>query len=71
MEVTRAVLEEMLASEKMKKIYLNREVKALLDVAIPSVHVKNVVRNQTLLTGKGVNIAFLDTGFLSASGFER
>ncbi|GHH99614.1 S8 family peptidase [Neobacillus kokaensis] len=46
----------------IKKVYLNREVRALLDVAVPSANAKNVVSNRTKLTGKGVTIAVVDTG---------
>jgi len=46
----------------IKRIHLNSEVRALLDVAVPSANAKNVVRNNTVLTGKGVKIAIIDTG---------
>lgn len=46
----------------VRKVYLNREVRALLDVALPSANAKNVIRNRTVLTGKGVTIAVVDTG---------
>ncbi|PWU67767.1 S8 family peptidase [Gracilibacillus dipsosauri] len=46
----------------VKKVYKNREVHALLDVAVESANAKQVVRNNTMLTGKGTKIAILDTG---------
>ncbi|MFC4558324.1 S8 family peptidase [Virgibacillus kekensis] len=62
-DITPAALESILSDCKhVRKIFLNREVKALLDVAVPSVNAKNVVREGLELTGKGVNIAVIDTG---------
>jgi serine protease AprX len=62
-DITPSVLEGMLEScSHIKKVYLNRKVKALLDVAVPSANAKNVVRNGTTLTGEGVTIAVIDTG---------
>lgn len=62
-EVTPVGLEEVLSNcNHIKKVYLNREVKALLDVAVPAANAENVVRNNTTLTGKGVTIAIVDTG---------
>lgn len=46
----------------IKKIHLDREVKALLDVATPSIRAEGLVKNNTILTGKGINIAIIDTG---------
>lgn len=46
----------------IKRVYLNREVKALLNVAVPSAKAHQVVRNDINLTGKGVKIAIVDTG---------
>lgn len=43
-------------------MYLNREVKALLDTATEASHAKEVVRNGQTLTGKGVTVAVVDTG---------
>ncbi|MDR7001208.1 S8 family peptidase [Neobacillus niacini] len=65
-DVTPNGLEAILSGcEHIHKIYLNREVKALLDVAIPSAGAKKVVRNNQVLTGKGVTIAIVDTGIYS------
>jgi serine protease AprX len=65
-DVTPNSLEDMLSSCKhIRRIYLNREVKALLNVAVPSANAKNVVRNNTTLTGNGVTIAIVDTGIYS------
>lgn len=62
-EVTPKGLEEILSScKEIKKIFLNREVQALLNVAVPSASAKNIMRNNTILTGKGVTIAVVDTG---------
>ncbi|WP_223594317.1 S8 family peptidase [Neobacillus bataviensis] len=61
--VTPKGLEEMLSScNHIKKIYLNKEVNALLDVAVPSANAHNVIRNNTKLTGQGITIAIVDTG---------
>ncbi|MCY8233773.1 S8 family peptidase [Priestia endophytica] len=62
-EISPLALEEILNScTCIKRVYLNREVQALLDVAVPSVNAKNVVRNETTLTGEGVTVAVIDTG---------
>lgn len=62
-DITPSVLEEVLSRcGHIRKIYLNREVKALLDTAVISANAKNVVRNGTELTGKGVTVAVIDTG---------
>nr|WP_263323605.1 S8 family peptidase [Neobacillus sp. Marseille-Q6967] len=61
--VTPMGLEEMLTScNHIRKVYLNSEVQALLDVAVPSANAKDLVRNNTVLTGSGVTIAVIDTG---------
>ncbi|WP_100398921.1 S8 family peptidase [Bacillus sp. FJAT-44742] len=46
----------------VKKVYLNREVKAFLDTAIPAANAGSVTRDEIALTGKGVTIAIIDTG---------
>lgn len=46
----------------IRKVYLNREVKALLDTAAEASHAKEVVRSGQTLTGKGVTVAVVDTG---------
>ncbi|MFE1245856.1 S8 family peptidase [Fictibacillus sp. NPDC058756] len=62
-DITPSILEEVLTScSHVKKIYLNREVKTLLDVALPTAKAKNVIRNGTALTGEGITIAIIDTG---------
>jgi serine protease AprX len=62
-DITPTVLADVLSScNHIKKIYLNSEVKALLDTAVPSANAKNIVRNGTKLTGKGVTVAIIDTG---------
>ncbi|WP_088102057.1 S8 family serine peptidase [Halalkalibacter urbisdiaboli] len=61
--ITPSVLEELLTNcQHIKKMYLNREVTALLDTAVQSANAKNVVRNGTELTGEGVTVAVIDTG---------
>ncbi|GAA0335148.1 serine protease AprX [Bacillus carboniphilus] len=61
--VTPAGLDEILNNCKsVKKIYLNREVKALLDTAVGSANARSIVRNNTTLTGKNVTVAVIDTG---------
>lgn len=62
-EVTPEGLQNILSTcSHIRKIYLNKEVKALLNVAVPSSHAKNVVRAGKTLTGKGITIAVIDTG---------
>ncbi|UCZ53946.1 S8 family peptidase [Bacillus shivajii] len=62
-DVTPHAMKEMLNKcSSIKKVYLNREVKALLDTAVPASHAENVVRNDTVLTGSGVTVAVIDTG---------
>jgi serine protease AprX len=62
-DVTPNGLEEILGTcSHVRKVYLNREVRALLDVAVPAAKANNVVRNNTVLTGEGVTIAVIDTG---------
>ncbi|ADU92702.1 S8 family serine peptidase [Geobacillus sp. Y412MC52] len=60
--VTPAALEQLLEHPKVKKVYLNRQVKALLNNAVPSANAKHVAVNGTELSGKGVTIAIVDTG---------
>ncbi len=62
-DLTPSCLEEILSGcGHVKRVYLNREVKALLDVAVKSAKADNVVREQGILTGRGVKIAIIDTG---------
>lgn len=71
MEVTPKAMEGMLSCCKhIKKIHLNREVKALLDVAVPSANAHQIIRNDTHLTGKGVTIAVIDTGVYEHEDLE-
>lgn len=54
-------VEELLTNcSHIKKIHFDREVKALLDKASPSVHAD--ILNQSGVTGKDVTIAIVDTG---------
>jgi serine protease AprX len=62
-EVTPNGLEEVLSScEHIKRVYVNREVRALLDVAVVSANAKSIERSTSVLTGNGVKIAIIDTG---------
>ncbi|MBT2755053.1 S8 family peptidase [Mesobacillus foraminis] len=62
-DITPAGLEDLLmCCTKIRKVYLNREVQALLDTAVSSANAKNIVRNNIALTGKGIKIAIIDTG---------
>ncbi|WP_223069096.1 S8 family peptidase [Paenibacillus caui] len=62
-EVTPNGLTELLSDcGRIRRIYLNRKVRALLDAAVPSANARNVVRKGTVLTGKGVTVAVVDTG---------
>ncbi|HYK71640.1 MAG TPA: S8 family peptidase [Pseudoneobacillus sp.] len=61
--LTPIAMEKLLTScPNIKKIHLDREVKALLDVATPTTKAVNIEKNNTLLTGQGINIAVIDTG---------
>lgn len=63
MELTPSALEDLLDScPNINKIYFDREVTALLDVATPSVQAKEVIRQNKILTGQDVTIAVIDTG---------
>lgn len=59
--LTPAAMEKLLESNPtIKKIYSDREIRALLDIARPSVRAESpAVQN---FTGKGVTIAIIDTG---------
>ncbi|MGM7703195.1 S8 family peptidase [Pseudalkalibacillus sp. Hm43] len=71
MDVTPAMLENILSNcNHIKKVYLNREVQALLDVAVPSVKAENVVRNGQPVSGKDVTIAVIDTGIYPHQDLE-
>jgi serine protease AprX len=62
-DITPSVLEEVLTNcNHIKKVYLNYEVRALLDTAVISANAKNIVRNSTTITGKGITVAVIDTG---------
>ncbi|GEL76777.1 S8 family peptidase [Tenuibacillus multivorans] len=61
--VTPEALEEVFSEcNHIKKVYYDREVQALLDVATPTVQADEVVRNGSESTGEGVNVAVIDTG---------
>ncbi|MFS0865158.1 S8 family peptidase [Fredinandcohnia sp. 179-A 10B2 NHS] len=69
--VTAAGLEELLQTcSTVKRVYLNSEVKALLNVATPSARADQVVRNGSKLTGDGVTIAVIDTGIYPHQDLE-
>jgi serine protease AprX len=62
-EMTPAAMEELFSScNHIKKMYLNREVRALLDTAVISANARNIVRTGTELTGQGITVAVIDTG---------
>ncbi|MGX6444430.1 S8 family peptidase [Neobacillus sp. K501] len=70
-DVTPKGLEEMLAScNHIRRVYLNREVNALLDNAVSSAKAKGIVRNDQVLTGAGVTIAIIDTGIYPHQDLE-
>lgn len=53
-------IQQMVQDDRVKKVYLDREVRALLDVASPSTRAEQVWAEN--VTGKGVTVAVLDTG---------
>ncbi|MBM7552066.1 serine protease AprX [Thalassobacillus pellis] len=62
-EVSLSGLEDMLENcTHIRKVYLNREVRTCLDVAVGSARAQNIVRKGKTLTGKGTTIAIIDTG---------
>lgn len=59
--LTASTIEKLIDEEcHVKRIYFDRKVKALLDVATPSIHAEEL--NHQGLTGKDINIAIVDTG---------
>jgi serine protease AprX len=59
--LTASTIEKLIQQHpNIKKIHHDREVKAFLDVASPSIHAPRL--NKQGLTGKNVNIAIVDTG---------
>ncbi|WP_187355427.1 S8 family peptidase [Paenibacillus tengchongensis] len=56
-----ACLEKLCSCREIGKVYLDSVKKASLYIATPSIGA-TAVRNQSGLTGKGINIAVLDTG---------
>ncbi|PLR89776.1 S8 family peptidase [Bacillus sp. T33-2] len=63
MDLSPAAIEDLLSScSSIQKIYFDRKVQALLDVAVPSIEAEQVERRDTVLTGKDVTIAVIDTG---------
>ncbi|MFD1778262.1 S8 family peptidase [Fredinandcohnia salidurans] len=69
--VTAAGLEELLQTcTNVKRVYLNSEVKALLNVATPAGRADGIVRNGTELTGEGVTVAVIDTGIYPHQDLE-
>lgn len=70
-EVTPSALHALLSQcNDIRKVYLNREVKALLDTATEASHAKEVIRNNQALTGKGVTVAIVDTGIYEHPDLE-
>ncbi len=70
-DITPNSLEELLTNcHHIKKVYRNKTVQALLDVGVESANAKQVVRNNTMLTGKGTKIAIIDTGIYPHQDLE-
>ncbi|MFC7391781.1 S8 family peptidase [Scopulibacillus cellulosilyticus] len=70
-ELTPMSIEKLLTTcDCIKKIHFDREVHALLNVAVPTIHADNVKKNNTTLTGKGINIAIVDTGIYPHKDLE-
>lgn len=62
MDMTPAAMEDLLSScSHIQKIYYDRKVQALLDVATPSAEAGEVI-SESSLTGQDVTIAVVDTG---------
>lgn len=66
-ELTPIAMENLLVSSPhIKKIHLDREIKALLDIATPAANAVNITKeglgSSLPLTGQGINIAIIDTG---------
>ncbi|WP_066174604.1 S8 family peptidase [Bacillus marinisedimentorum] len=60
-QVTSAALEEFMECGHIRKVFLNREVRALLDVAVFSANAREINQARNL-TGAGTTIAVIDTG---------
>lgn len=70
-ELTPLAMEKLLVScPHIKKLHLDREVKALLDVATPTTKAVNIIRDNKILTGEGINIAIIDTGIYPHQDLE-
>lgn len=55
---------ELIKNDSILKINLDREAWLLLDIAVPSIGINRLIQNDKapILTGKGVNVAIIDTG---------
>ncbi len=60
-QVTPSALEEIMECKHIRKVFLNREVMALLDVAVASANAREVNQERNL-TGANTTIAVIDTG---------
>ncbi|MBA1333630.1 MAG: Serine protease AprX [Firmicutes bacterium] len=67
-EVNASSLETLVRDSNVRKIWYDGEVKALLDVATPSVQCVPLWENS--VTGKGVTVAVLDTGIYNHPDLE-
>lgn len=67
-KVTAGQLEKLLQNNLVKKIWYDREVKAVLDVASPTVH--SAPLWELGITGRGIVVAVLDTGIYAHPDLE-
>lgn len=59
-KVNAKILEKLISDNTITKVWFDREVKAVLDVAAPAVNAPNAWNKN--LTGKGIGVAVIDTG---------
>ncbi|TFJ91991.1 S8 family peptidase [Lentibacillus salicampi] len=62
-DITPKGFEDLLSNcHHIRRVYMNREVHALMDVATDAINASDVVYNNTELSGEDVSIAIIDTG---------